>query len=117
MKFIVVSLSIQPILSLAERYKLTPEEATLRLAGYFKSMGADMVLDMTVAEDLSLIESAKEFVERYKAAKEGSKKQLPMLASSCPGLLSYFMSFLSYLLYIINTTVICFMDFRMGVLC
>lgn len=85
MKFIVVSLSIQPVLSLAERYKLTPEEAALKLAGYLKSMGADMVLDMTVAEDLSLIESAKEFVERYKAAKEDSKNQLPMLASSCPG--------------------------------
>ena len=78
-------MSIQPILSLAERYKLTPEETALKLSGYFKSMGADMVLDMTVAEDLSLVESAKEFVERYKAAKEGSKTQLPMLASSCPG--------------------------------
>ncbi|OXU22119.1 hypothetical protein TSAR_004543 [Trichomalopsis sarcophagae] len=88
-KFIVVSLSIQPILSLAERYKLTPEEAALHLTGYFKSMGADMVLDMTVAEDLSLVESAKEFVERYKAAKEGSKNQLPMLASSCPGWVCY----------------------------
>ena len=50
-------------------------------------MGADMVLDMTVAEDFSLIESAKEFVERYKASKEGSKNQLPMLASSCPGII------------------------------
>lgn len=84
-KFIVVSLSVQPVLSLAERYSLTPDETVLKLAGYFKSMGADMVLDMTVAEDLSLIESAKEFVERYKAAKEDSKNQLPMLASSCPG--------------------------------
>lgn len=80
-----MSLSIQPILSLAERYNLTPEETTLKLAGYFKSIGADMVLDMTVAEDFSLIESAKEFVERYKASKEGSKNQMPMLASSCPG--------------------------------
>lgn len=75
---------------MAERYKLTPEEAAVRLAGYLKSMGADMVLDMTIAEDLSLIESAKEFVERYKAAKEGSKNQLPMLASSCPGSVLYY---------------------------
>ncbi|XP_058797904.1 probable cytosolic Fe-S cluster assembly factor AGAP009023 [Phymastichus coffea] len=88
-KFIVVSLSIQPILSLAERYKLKPEDTAQKLAGYFKSVGADMVLDMTIAEDFSLIESAKEFVERYKAAKEDSKNQLPMLASSCPGWVCY----------------------------
>ncbi|XP_014233180.1 probable cytosolic Fe-S cluster assembly factor AAEL012261 [Trichogramma pretiosum] len=88
-KHIVVSLSIQPILSLAERYKLSPDETALKLSGYFKSMGADVVLDMTVAEDFSLIESAKEFVERYKASKEGSKNQLPMLASSCPGWVCY----------------------------
>lgn len=53
----------------------------LKLAGYFKSIGADMILDMTVAEDFSLIESAKEFVEKFK-----SNNQLPMLASSCPGM-------------------------------
>ncbi|XP_014214597.1 probable cytosolic Fe-S cluster assembly factor AAEL012261 isoform X1 [Copidosoma floridanum] len=88
-KFIVISLSVQPVLSLAERYNLTPEQTVLKLAGYFKSMGADMVLDMTIAEDFSLIESAKEFVERFKTAEEGSKNQLPMLASSCPGWVCY----------------------------
>ncbi|KAJ8679882.1 hypothetical protein QAD02_015669 [Eretmocerus hayati] len=87
-KFIVVSLSVQPILSLAERYKLSPTQTALKLANFFKSMGADMVLDMTVAEDLALIESAKEFVERFKASKD-SKNQLPMLASSCPGWVCY----------------------------
>lgn len=44
-----------------------------------------MVLDMTVADDFALLESAKEFIERYKAAKKGAKGQLPMLSSSCPG--------------------------------
>ncbi|XP_011503409.1 PREDICTED: probable cytosolic Fe-S cluster assembly factor CPIJ010948 [Ceratosolen solmsi marchali] len=88
-KFIVVSLSIQPILSLAERYKLTAKDAALKLSGFFKSMGADMVLDMSVADDFSLLESAKEFVERYKCSKEGLNNKLPMLACSCPGWVCY----------------------------
>ncbi|XP_034950134.1 probable cytosolic Fe-S cluster assembly factor AGAP009023 [Chelonus insularis] len=88
-KFIVVSLSVQPILSIAERYNLDPEDTTLRLAGYFKELGADMVLDMTVADDLALLESAKEFVKRYNQSQEGQEKQIPMLASACPGWICY----------------------------
>ncbi|XP_076164600.1 putative cytosolic Fe-S cluster assembly factor GH10760 isoform X2 [Ptiloglossa arizonensis] len=87
--FIVVSLSVQAVLSIAERYNLNPEEAQHKLAGYFYQLGADTVLDMTVADDFALLESAKEFIERYKAAKEGLKNQLPMLSSSCPGWVCY----------------------------
>jgi len=49
-------------------------------------LGADLVLDIKLAEDLALLESQNEFLERYKSAK-ASKVQtiLPMLASSCPG--------------------------------
>lgn len=80
-----MSLSVQPVLSLAQRYELTPEQALCKLAGFFYRLGADAVLDMTVADDFVLLEAAKEFVERYKASKEGTKNQLPMLSSSCPG--------------------------------
>jgi hypothetical protein len=34
-KLIAVSLSLQPILSLAVRYNLSPDETTLKLAGVF----------------------------------------------------------------------------------
>ena len=34
-KLIVVSLSVQPILSLAVRYNLSPDETALKLAGTF----------------------------------------------------------------------------------
>lgn len=81
----MVSLSVQPILSLAQRYELAPEQALRKLAGFFYQLGADTVLDMTIADDFALLEAAKEFVERYKASKEGAKDQLPMLSSSCPG--------------------------------
>lgn len=44
-----------------------------------------MVLDMTVADDISLLEAQAEFVERFRAREAGEKQALPMLASSCPG--------------------------------
>ncbi|XP_063821474.1 probable cytosolic Fe-S cluster assembly factor GL21135 [Ostrinia nubilalis] len=87
---VVISLSPQPVLSMAARYKLSPEEATSKLAGYFKSLGADMVLDMTVAEDLSLLEAQQEFLQRYQDQQnDPTSKNLPMLASSCPGWVCY----------------------------
>ncbi|XP_012057524.1 PREDICTED: probable cytosolic Fe-S cluster assembly factor CPIJ010948 isoform X1 [Atta cephalotes] len=88
-KYIIVSLSVQPVLSLAQHYELTPEQTLHKLAGFFYRLGADAVLDMTVADDFVLLEAAKEFVERYKASKEGMKNQLPMLSSSCPGWVCY----------------------------
>ncbi|CAB3234712.1 unnamed protein product [Arctia plantaginis] len=89
-RLIVISLSPQPTLSLAARYKLTPKEATDKLAGYFKSLGADLVLDMTIAEDFSLLEAQQEFLQRFQNQLHDPKsKNLPMLASSCPGWVCY----------------------------
>lgn len=86
MKLIIVSLSVQPILSLSIRYNLTPNDCAAKLAQYFKQLGADMVVDMTVADDFAVLEAQKEFVRRYRAAEsDGVKNVLPMLASSCPG--------------------------------
>lgn len=65
--------------------------------GYFKKLGADMVLDMKLAEDFALLESQNEFLERFKSAKSSKgQKILPMLASSCPGIILKI--FLKYLL-------------------
>ncbi|KAJ0180273.1 hypothetical protein K1T71_003677 [Dendrolimus kikuchii] len=87
---IVISVSPQPTLSLAARYKLSSQEATRKLVGYFKSLGADLVLDMTVAEDLSLLEAQEEFLQRYQNQQnDPSGTHLPMLASSCPGWVCY----------------------------
>lgn len=44
-----------------------------------------MVVDTKIADDLALIESRNEFVERYNT----NRKSLPMLASSCPGWVCY----------------------------
>lgn len=46
-----------------------------------------MVVDMSIAEDIALLESQHEFIERYRASiSDGKKDSLPMLASSCPGM-------------------------------
>lgn len=85
-KLIIVSVSIQPILSLAIYYNLTPNECAAKVAGYFKYLGADMVVDMTLADDLALIECEREFVQRFRAQTDAdSRNVLPMLSSSCPG--------------------------------
>lgn len=54
-------------------------------------LGADLVLDMVVADDFALLENQREFVERYRAAEESANRSesLPMLASSCPGMRLY----------------------------
>lgn len=60
------------------------EEAAAKLIGYFKKIGFDSVFDMRIADDLALLESKNEFIQRFQ-----NNQQLPMLASSCPGWVCY----------------------------
>ncbi|OAD75924.1 hypothetical protein PHYBLDRAFT_15794 [Phycomyces blakesleeanus NRRL 1555(-)] len=99
---IVVSLSPQSRASLAAHYNLSPLQIHKRLTYFFKQLGCHHLVDISFARDLSLVESAREFVERYKSAtaasrrrggagglKAKSQEHLPMLASSCPGWVCY----------------------------
>lgn len=89
-KIIIVSISIQPILSLAVKYALNPDDCAARLSGYLKQLGADMVVDMSIADDFCLLENQREFIRRFRALEsDGKKNVLPMLASSCPGWVCY----------------------------
>lgn len=92
-KTIVFTVSQQSILSLAYKYGGTDiEQFARRLTGYFKRLGADFVLNTKIADDLSLIESRNEFVERYKTSIENNDTKsntLPMLSSTCPGWVCY----------------------------
>ncbi|KRT81893.1 hypothetical protein AMK59_5582 [Oryctes borbonicus] len=105
-KLIIITVSIQPILSLSARYDLTPNECAGRLSGYFKSLGADIVVDMTIAEDFALLENEREFIKRYRTRESDNVKNiLPMLASSCPGWVCYAeKTHGSYILPYISTT-------------
>lgn len=53
--------------------------------GYFRKLGADLVVDTKIADDLALIEGRNEFIERFNT----NRQTLPMLASSCPGFVCY----------------------------
>lgn len=58
--------------------------------GYLKHLGFDYVLHTKIADDLALIESRNEFLERFKSsATDKNVQNLPMLASSCPGWVCY----------------------------
>nr|XP_022918368.1 probable cytosolic Fe-S cluster assembly factor CPIJ010948 [Onthophagus taurus] len=88
---IIISVSLQPLLSLAIRYDLAPNDCAAKLAGFFKGLGADAVVDINIAEDFALLENQKEFIRRFREAEsvDGNKNILPMLASSCPGWVCY----------------------------
>jgi len=91
--FIAVSLQVQPLLALAHRFNLSPQEATERLSGFLRSLGADRVFHTRPAEDLSLLEHAKEFVRWRRDQQENqhgeARKKQPLLSSSCPGWVCY----------------------------
>lgn len=87
-KVIVCTISPQSVVSLAIKYALPVEATAKLLSGYLKELGVDLVLNTKVADDLALLESRKEFVQRF-AAKAKDDQVLPMLASSCPGWVCY----------------------------
>jgi iron only hydrogenase large subunit-like protein len=57
------------------------------IVGYFKSLGGDYVLDTKVADDLALLESRAEFVERFRS----ESPVFPLISSSCPGICIFFL--------------------------
>lgn len=89
---VVFTVSQQSILSLAYKYGSTDIEAMAQhLTGYLKRLGADLVVNTKIADDLSTIESRNEFIERYKSVVlNGEKTQsIPMFSSTCPGWVCY----------------------------
>lgn len=89
-RVIVCTVSPQSIVSLATKYGLPVEATAKLLSGYLKELGVDLVLNTKVADDLALLESRKEFVQRFAAKSKGDQSAvLPMLASSCPGWVCY----------------------------
>ncbi|RIA97759.1 cytosolic Fe-S cluster assembly factor NARFL-like protein [Glomus cerebriforme] len=116
-KTVVISMAPQSIASIAAKYDLTPLQVAKRLTHFFKSLGVHYVFDTSFSRDFSLLESAREFVERYQLYQEKQQKKppqdnnikstkikrngtsendgamneakLPMLASACPGWICY----------------------------
>ncbi|XP_064178931.1 cytosolic Fe-S cluster assembly factor narfl isoform X1 [Anguilla rostrata] len=85
---VVVSVSPQSRASLAARFDLSTTDAARRLTAFFKNLGVHHVFDTGFSRTFSLLESQREFVERFQR-KDRDKKALPMLASACPGWICY----------------------------
>lgn len=85
---VVVSVSPQSRASIAAHYDLSSSETGRRLTSFFKSLGVHHVFDTSFSRVFSLLESQKEFVERFQR-KEQDCKALPMLTSACPGWICY----------------------------
>ncbi|XP_061741186.1 cytosolic Fe-S cluster assembly factor narfl [Nerophis ophidion] len=81
---VVVSVSPQSRASLAAFYGLSSGDAGRRLTSFFKGLGVHYVFDTSFSRTFSLLESQREFVERFQ-----KNKALPMLTSACPGWICY----------------------------
>lgn len=87
-KTVVVSVSPQSRASLAAHFDLSSSETGRRLTSYFKGLGVHHVFDTSFSRTFSLLESQREFVERFQR-KEQDSMALPMLTSACPGWICY----------------------------
>ena len=89
--FIVFSLGLQPLLSLGVKHGLTVQETAEKLTTFLKQLGADLVVDLKLAEDWSILELQREFLQRYRD--RGSSANKPgtrtVLSSVCPGWVCY----------------------------
>ncbi|XP_019737041.1 cytosolic Fe-S cluster assembly factor narfl [Hippocampus comes] len=87
-KVVVVSVSPQSRASLAAFYGLSSSEVGRRLTSFFKGLGVHHVFDTSFSRTFSLLESQREFVERFQR-KEQDSRALPMMTSACPGWICY----------------------------
>ncbi|KAJ2755757.1 Cytosolic Fe-S cluster assembly factor nar1 [Coemansia pectinata] len=90
-KHVVVTVAPQSRASLALKHRMSPLSVAKRVTAALKAMGVDHVFDSAFTRDLTLVESAREFVERFKASEGqvGDGRSLPVLASWCPGWVCY----------------------------
>ena len=77
-------MSPQSVSSLAAFYDLEFVETAERLCTCLKSLGVNFVFDSSIGRNLTLLESGKEFIERFKTS-----THLPLFTSSCPGWICY----------------------------
>ena len=89
--FVVFSLGLQPLLSLSLKYGLAVQETAEKLTSFLKQLGADLVVDLKLAEDWSILELEREFLQRYRDRTSSASKPgtATLLSSVCPGWVCY----------------------------
>ncbi|KAG0361045.1 cytosolic Fe-S cluster assembly factor NARFL-like protein [Gamsiella multidivaricata] len=81
---VVISISPQTRASFAAKYNQTPLQVARKLTWFFKNLGVHSVFDTSFSRDLSLLETGREFVERYKKAIEKGVIKAPNMDGSAP---------------------------------
>ncbi|XP_060108284.1 nuclear prelamin A recognition factor [Heteronotia binoei] len=87
-KVVAVSVCPQSLPYFAAKFNTCVTEAAKRLCGFLRNLGVHYVFDTTIAADFSILESQKEFVQRYHRQNQ-EEHALPMFASACPGWIQY----------------------------
>lgn len=89
-KIVVAQVAPAVRTSWGEELGLPPEQATIgRILDALKLMGVDYVFDTVFSADLTIMEEANEFVERFV---KGEFKDRPMFTSCCPGWIRFIKS-------------------------
>lgn len=87
-KVLVASVCPQSLPFFAVKFGVDVTEAAHKLSGFLKSLGVKYVFDTTLAAGFSILESQKEFIQRYRRRNQ-DPHALPMFTSSCPGWIRY----------------------------
>ena len=98
-KIVVVTLSPQSLAAIALRYRTSLNDASRFVKKCLKQMGVKLVTNTALSQDISLFETAREFVTRFQ-----TKSNLPLLTSTCPGWICYAEKTQHTLLDLISTT-------------
>jgi len=87
-RIVVVTISPQSCASIAARYGMSYTRCFTRLITLFTQLGVKYVLDGTVGDNISLLETGIEFVtKKQKSIREG--KLMTMICGACPGWICY----------------------------
>ncbi|XP_029953619.1 nuclear prelamin A recognition factor isoform X2 [Salarias fasciatus] len=87
-KVLVASVCPQSLPFFAVKFGVDVTEAAHKLSGFLKTLGVKFVFDTTLAAGFSILESQKEFIQRYRRRNQDAHA-LPMFTSSCPGWIRY----------------------------
>ncbi|XP_040032240.2 nuclear prelamin A recognition factor [Gasterosteus aculeatus] len=87
-RVLVASVCPQSLPFFAVKFGLDISEAANKLCGFLKSLGVQYVFDTTLAAGFSILESQKEFIQRFRRRHHDSHA-VPMFTSSCPGWIRY----------------------------
>ncbi|XP_071968699.1 nuclear prelamin A recognition factor [Engystomops pustulosus] len=87
-RLVVASVSPQSVPYFAVKFQLSVCEAARKLCGFLKSLGVSHVFDTTIAADFSILETQKDFIQRFRRQSQ-DEHAFPMFASACPGWVQY----------------------------